>query len=137
MLSTRASLFREQSVRKDAAKEMKELNFEQLYHIRSNIQHLIKDYSAHPIPRIDWNFLTQYKPTLTDNEHYFLTIKTLNLLLTLTCHRLEALQELPYIALVNPNIEQSNRLYLKTLESLLSIEYPYTLYDKDLSLIHI
>lgn len=113
------------------SKEMTELNFQELYHIRSNIQHLIQDYSSYEIPKIDWAFLLQYRGPLQDNEKYFLTIKTLNLLLTLTCHRLASLQELPYIALVNPNIEQSNRLYLKTLESLLSIEYPYDLYDTD------
>lgn len=104
-------------------------SFREMYDIRSNIQHLIKDYSSYDVPKIDWAFLMQHKPPLKDNEQYFLTIKTLNILLTLTCHRLAALQELPYIALVNPNIEQSNRLYLKTLESLLSIEYPYDLYD--------
>ncbi|CDO94297.1 unnamed protein product [Kluyveromyces dobzhanskii CBS 2104] len=112
-----------------SSNELAELNFQQLYHIRSNIQHLIKDYSSYNVPKIDWAFLLQYHAPLQDNEKYFLTIKTLNLLLTLTSRRLASLQELPYIAMVNPNIEQSNKLYLKTLESLLAIEYPYDLYD--------
>lgn len=114
---------------KIATNELEKLNFQQFYHIRSKFEHLINDYASIPVPEVDWKFLMQYQPKLTDNDHYFLTIKTLNMLLILTCHRLSALKSIPYIALVNPNVEESYRLYLKTLESLLSIDYPYDLYD--------
>lgn len=107
------------------------LGFEELYQIRSNIELLIQDFAKKNVSPITFNFLTQYKPPLTDNEKYALTIKTVNLLLTYTSRRLAAIQKLPYIAVVNPNIEETNRLYLKTLESLLSMEYPYGLHDQD------
>lgn len=107
------------------------LGFEQLYQIRSSIELLIQDYANKPIPAISYEYLSMYKPPLTDNEKYVLVIKTVNLLLAYTCRRLAAIQRLPYIAVVNPNVEESNRLYLKTLESLLSIDFPYGLHDQE------
>ncbi|SCU81562.1 LANO_0B03532g1_1 [Lachancea nothofagi CBS 11611] len=107
------------------------VGFEELYRIRSNIELLIQDFSKKPIPPISYEYLTQYKTPMTANEKYMLAIKTVNLLLTYTCRRLAAIQKLPYIAVLNPNIEETNRLYLQTLESLLSINYPYGLHDQD------
>ncbi|SCU78425.1 LADA_0A05556g1_1 [Lachancea dasiensis] len=107
------------------------VGFEELYRIRSNIELLIQDFAKRPIPPISYKFLTQYQVPLTTNEKYMLAIKTVNLLLTYTCRRLDAVQKLPYIAVLNPNIEETNRLYLRTLESLLSINYPYGLHDEE------
>ncbi|SCU77767.1 LAME_0A02168g1_1 [Lachancea meyersii CBS 8951] len=106
------------------------VGFEELYRIRSNIELLIQDFAKRPIPPVSYEFLTQYRVPLTPNEKYTLAIKTVNLLLTYTCRRLAAIQRLPYIAVLNPNIEDTNRLYLRTLESLLSINYPYGLHDQ-------
>ena len=110
---------------------LREVGFEELYRIRSNTELLIQDFAKKPIPAISYEFLTQYKVPLTDNEKYMLTIQTVNLLLTYTCRRLVAIQKLPYIAVLNPNIEETNRLYLRTLESLLSLNYPYGLHDQE------
>ncbi|SCU78352.1 LAFA_0A06194g1_1 [Lachancea sp. 'fantastica'] len=108
------------------------VGFEELYRIRSNIELLIQDFAKRPILPVSYEFLTQYKVPLTANEKYTLAIKTVNLLLTYTCRRLAAIQRLPYIAVLNPNIEETNRLYLRTLESLLSINYPYGLHDQEI-----
>ncbi|KAM3165411.1 Protein-serine/threonine kinase [Lachancea thermotolerans] len=110
--------------------KLKEVGFEELYRIRSNTQLLIQDFAKKPIPPLSYEFLTQYKVPLTENQKYTLTIQTVNLLLMYTCRRLVAIQRLPYIAVLNPNIEQTNRLYLRTLESLLSLNYPYGLHDQ-------
>ncbi|AAS51804.1 ADL116Cp [Eremothecium gossypii ATCC 10895] len=114
---------------RSAGGSLSQLSFEQLYQLRSNLEMLIQDYAKREIPRITYEFLTEYVPPLSDNERFMLSIKVLNMLLTYTCRRLLALQRLPYIAVINPNIEESNRLYLKTLESLLAIELPYGLHD--------
>lgn len=106
------------------------LGFEKRYRIRSQIELLIGDYTNKPIPSLSFNYLTNYKPPLTENDIYTLSVQTINLLLSYTCRRLDAIQKLPYIAVLNPNIEVSNSLYLRTLESLLSIEYPYGLHNK-------
>ncbi|SCV01596.1 LAMI_0G12464g1_1 [Lachancea mirantina] len=106
------------------------LGFAEVYRVRSNIGLLIQDFARKPIPTLTYEYLTQYKPPLTNNEKYVLAIKTINQLLTYTCRRLVAVQKLPYIAVLNPNIEETNRLYLKTLESLLSMDYPYGLHDQ-------
>lgn len=105
--------------------------FEELYQVRSNIELLIQDYAKKTIPPITYKQLLQHKPKLSANDKYIYSIETINYLLTLTCKRLAAFQSLPYIAVINPNIEQSYRLYLKTLESLLSIEFPYGLHDQE------
>lgn len=107
------------------------LGFEKHYKIRSNIELLIQDYAHKPIQPITYEYLTHYKPPLRDNAEYMLSIKTVNLLLSYACRRLNAIQELPYIVVLNPNIEISNSLYLKTLETLLSIEYPYGLQNRE------
>lgn len=111
---------------------LKHLEFDKHYKIRSNIELLIQEYASKPIPPLTYDYLTHYKPPLSANEEYMLTIKTINLLLSYTCRRLNAIQKLPYVAAVNPSIEKSYSLYLKTLESLLSIEFPYALHDKDI-----
>lgn len=108
-----------------------ELGFKKHYKIRSNIELLIQDYAKKPIEPIDFGYLTLYKPPLRDNAEYMLSIKTVNLLLSYTCRQLDAIQKLPYIVVLNPNIEISNSLYLKTLETLLSIEYPYGLQNRE------
>ncbi|CEP63469.1 protein kinase PKP1 LALA0_S08e03180g [Lachancea lanzarotensis] len=108
------------------------VGFEELYRIRSNIELLIQDFAKRSIPPVSYEFLMQYKVPLTANEKYTLAIKTVNLLLTYTCRRLAAIQRLPYIAVLNPNIEETNRLYLRTLESLLSINYPYGLHNQEI-----
>ncbi|AET39433.1 protein kinase PKP1 Ecym_4378 [Eremothecium cymbalariae DBVPG len=121
------------SIRREKPDEkVAKLGFEQFYQLRSNVEMLIQDYAKRRLPPITYDFLTQYIPPLSENEKYVFTIKVVNILLTLTCRRLAAIQRLPYIAVVNPNIEESNRLYLKTLESLLSIEMPYGLNDREL-----
>ncbi|CCE61946.1 hypothetical protein TPHA_0B02740 [Tetrapisispora phaffii CBS 4417] len=104
------------------------LDFNKTYDIRTNIELLIQDYANKPIPPLSYDFLTSFKPPLTDNDMYMFSIRSINLLLAYTSRRLKAIQNLPYIAVVNPNVEESNSLYLKTLTSLLSIEYPYDLH---------
>ncbi|CAR21184.1 protein kinase PKP1 [Lachancea thermotolerans CBS 6340] len=118
------------STKTSMREKLKEVGFEELYRIRSNTQLLIQDFAKKPIPPLSYEFLTQYKVPLTENQKYTLTIQTVNLLLMYTCRRLVAIQRLPYIAVLNPNIEQTNRLYLRTLESLLSLNYPYGLHDQ-------
>ena len=108
-----------------------ELGFEKHYKIRSNIELLIQDYARKPIQPITFDYITKYKPPLKDTAEYMLSIKTVNLLLSFTCRQLNAIHELPYIVVLNPNIEISNSLYLKTLETLLSIEYPYGLQNRE------
>lgn len=108
-----------------------DLGFKKHYKIRSNIELLIQDYAKKPIEPIDFEYLTHYKPPLRNNAEYMLSIKTVNLLLSYTCRQLDAIQKLPYIVVLNPNIEISNSLYLKTLETLLSIEYPYGLQNRE------
>ncbi|AMD20654.1 HDL090Wp [Eremothecium sinecaudum] len=110
---------------------LSKLDFEQQYQLRSNIEMLIQDFSQRPVPNITYEFLTRHIPPLSDNERYWLAINVANMLLTYTCRRLAAIQRLPYIAVVNPNIEESNRLHLKTLESLLLIDMPYGLYNHE------
>lgn len=110
---------------------LRHLEFDKHYKIRSNIELLIQDYAKKPIPPLTFQYLTDYQPPLSKNEEYMLTIKTINLLLSYTCRRLNAIQQLPYVAVVNPSIEKSYSLYLKTLESLLSIEFPYALHNRD------
>ncbi|SJM87385.1 related to [Pyruvate dehydrogenase [lipoamide]] kinase, mitochondrial [Zygosaccharomyces bailii] len=105
--------------------------FEDHYKIRSHIELLIQDYANKPIPPITYDYLTQYKPPLRNNEEYLLSIQTVNLLLCYTCRQLQAIQNLPYIVVINPNIELTNSLYLSTLETLLSIEYPYGLHNRN------
>lgn len=111
--------------------QLLELGFDKHYKIRSNIELLIQDYAKKPIQPITYEYLTRYKPPLRDNTEYMLSIKTANLLLSYTCRQLDAIQKLPYIVVLNPNIEISNSLYLKTLETLLSIEYPYGLHNRE------
>lgn len=55
----------------------------------------------------------------------------MNMLLVMTCQQLDLIQKVPYIVLLNPKIELTHSLYLKTLQSLLSFNYPYDLYDQD------
>lgn len=107
-----------------------DLGFKKHYKIRSNIELLIQDYAKKPIEPVSYGYLTRYKPPLRDNAEYLLSIKTVNLLLSYTCRQLNAIQKLPYIVVLNPNIEISNSLYLRTLETLLSIEYPYGLHNR-------
>ncbi|CUS23249.1 LAQU0S09e00540g1_1 [Lachancea quebecensis] len=121
---------RRYSIKTSMREKLKEVGFEELYRIRSNTQLLIQDFAKKPIPPLSYEFLTQYRVPLTENQKYTLTIQTVNLLLMYTCRRLVAIQRLPYIAVLNPNIEQTNRLYLRTLESLLSLNYPYGLHDQ-------
>lgn len=105
--------------------------FEDHYKIRSHIELLIQDYAKKPIPPITYEYLTQYKSPLQNNEEYMLSIQTVNLLLCYTCRQLQAIQNLPYIVVLNPNIELANTLYLSTLETLLNVEYPYGLHHRD------
>lgn len=111
--------------------QLLELGFKKHYKIRSNIELLIQDYAKKPIQPVSYEYLTHYKPPLRDNAEYMLSIKTVNLLLSYTCRQLDAIQKLPYIVVLNPNIEITNSLYLKTLETLLSIEYPYGLQNRE------
>lgn len=113
-----------------------QMGFESYYNIRSNIESLIQDMSQRPLPNIlDPGFLFRYRPTVTKkgnetgNEQYMMNIQYMNLLLAMTCKQLDLIQKLPYIVLLNPKIELTHSLYLKTLESLLSCNYPYDLYD--------
>ncbi|CAR28215.1 hypothetical protein ZYGR_0N07070 [Zygosaccharomyces rouxii] len=108
-----------------------DIPFEAHYKIRSHIEMLIQDYAKKPIPPITYQYLTQYKPPLQNNEQYMLSIQTVNLLLCYTCRQLQAIQNLPYIVVLNPNIELTNSLYLSTLETLLSVDYPYGLHHRD------
>lgn len=110
------------------------LSFQDHYNIRSNIELLIQDYSKKNVPPLSYDFLTEYKTPLKSNEIYILNIKIMNYLLTYTCKQLTALQQLPYIAILNPKIEQTYSLYLKTLTSLLSNRFPYDLFNKDIML---
>lgn len=119
--------------RGDGKNRSKGLNipFEDHYKIRSHIELLIQDYAKKPIPPITYQYLTQYKPPLQNNEEYMLSIQTVNLLMCYTCRQLQAIQNLPYIVVLNPNIELTNSLYLGTLETLLNVEYPYGLHHCD------
>ncbi|KOG98850.1 protein kinase PKP1 [Saccharomyces eubayanus] len=108
---------------------LSELSFDQHYKIRSNIGLLIQDYASKPIAPLDYEYFLQYRPPLTRKEEYMLTIKTINLLLSLTCKRLNAIQRLPYNAVINPHLERTNSLYLKSLQTLLSVAYPYELHN--------
>ncbi|CAI4396924.1 BAH_G0026350.mRNA.1.CDS.1 [Saccharomyces cerevisiae] len=108
---------------------LSQLSFDQHYKIRSNIELLIQDYASKPIAPLNYEYFLQYRPPLTKKEEYMLTIKTINLLLSLTCKRLNAIQRLPYNAVINPHIERTNSLYLKSLQTLLSIAYPYELHN--------
>ncbi|CCC67897.1 hypothetical protein NCAS_0A13390 [Naumovozyma castellii] len=117
-----------------AAINLSHLDFQAYYKIRSNIELLIQDYSRKPIPPLSYKFLTEYQKPLSQTEKYNLAIKTINQLISLTCRQLSLIQNLPYIVLLNPKINQINSLYLKTLESLLSITFPYDLYKNDLIL---
>ncbi|QLG73844.1 hypothetical protein HG535_0F03550 [Zygotorulaspora mrakii] len=110
--------------------ELIAMAFEKHYKIRSNIELLIQDYARKPIQPVTFDFLTKYRPPLKDTEMYMLSIKTINLLLSYTCRQLDAIQALPYIVVLNPNIEISNSLYLRTLETLLSIDYPYGIQNR-------
>lgn len=108
-----------------------DIPFEDHYKIRSNIELLIQDYAKKPIPPITYEYLTQYKPPLEKNEEFMLSIQTVNLLLCYTCRQLQTIQNLPYIVVLNPNIELTNSLYLRTLATLLNVEYPYGLHHRD------
>ncbi|CCD22423.1 protein kinase PKP1 NDAI_0A02650 [Naumovozyma dairenensis CBS 421] len=109
------------------------LDFQTHYKIRTNIELLIQDYSRKPIPPLSYGFLTNFKKKpLTSNEKYNLTIKTINYLISYTCRQLNSIQNLPYIVITNPKINQINSLYLRTLEALLSKQFPYDLYNDDL-----
>lgn len=108
------------------------LTFEDHYNIRSNIESLIQDYSKKDVPPITFEFLTTYhnQCPMTSSELYTLNIQIMNYLLTYTCRQLLTLQQLPYIAILNPKIEQTHELYLRTLTSLLNNKFPYDLYDR-------
>ncbi|CAB4256568.1 similar to Saccharomyces cerevisiae YIL042C PKP1 Mitochondrial protein kinase [Maudiozyma barnettii] len=107
------------------------LTFEDHYNIRSNIESLIQDYSRRRVPALTFAFLTQHRQRpLPSSELYTLNIQIMNYLLTYTCRQLTALQQLPYIAILNPKIEQTYALYLKTLTALLDNKFPYDLYDR-------
>ncbi|SMN21922.1 similar to Saccharomyces cerevisiae YIL042C PKP1 Mitochondrial protein kinase [Maudiozyma saulgeensis] len=107
------------------------LTFEDHYNIRSNIESLIQDYSRRRVPPLTFAFLTQHRQRpLPASELYTLNIQIMNYLLTYTCRQLTALQQLPYIAILNPKIEQTYALYLKTLTALLDNKFPYDLYDR-------
>ncbi|KAG0657172.1 hypothetical protein C6P45_002520 [Maudiozyma exigua] len=109
-----------------------DLTFEDHYNIRSNIESLIQDYSKKDVPPITFEFLTSYhnQYPMTSSELYTLNIQIMNSLLTYTCRQLLTLQQLPYIAILNPKIEKTHELYLHTLTSLLDNKFPYDLYDK-------
>lgn len=119
------------SIRKREKNMLSKLNFEEHYKIRSNIESLIQDYAKKPIPPLGFKFLTQYKHPLRSSQEYTFSIKTFNLILTYTCRQLNLIQRLPYIAILNPKIEESYSLYLKTLTSLLSNQFPYDLYNRN------
>ena len=107
------------------------LSFEDHYNIRSNLQALIHDYANRDIPPLSFEFLTQHRPPLTNEQVYQLNLQLVNYMLSCTCRQLTALQELPYIAVLNPKVEQTHALYLKTLKSLLSNNFPYDLYNRE------
>lgn len=111
------------------------IGFESYYRIRSNIESLIQDMSKRPLPRLNYDFLMKYIPVTNDkfspNQKYIMNIQYMNMLLVMTCQQLDLIQKIPYIVLLNPKIELTHSLYLKTLQSLLSFNYPYDLYDQE------
>lgn len=112
------------------------MGFESYYNIRSSIESLIQDMAKREIPTLDYQFLLKYKPTLattqfSSNQQYIMNIQYMNMLLAMTCQQLDLIQKIPYMMLLNPKIELTHSLYLKTLESLLSCNYPYDLYNQE------
>lgn len=112
------------------------MGFESYYNIRSSIEALIQDMAKREIPTLDYQFLLKYKPTVgvtqfSSNQQYIMNIQYMNMLLAMTCQQLDLIQKVPYMVLLNPKIEMTHSLYLKTLESLLSCNYPYDLYNQE------
>lgn len=114
---------------------LSQIGFESYYRIRSNIESLIQDMSKKQLPRLNYDFLMKYKPAtdtkFSTNQQYIMNIQYMNMLLVMTCQQLDLIQKIPYIVLLNPKIELTHSLYLKTLQSLLSFNYPYDLYDQN------
>ena len=111
------------------------MGFESYYNIRSSVESLIQDMAKRELPTLDYDFLMKYKPLsgqtkFSTNQQYIMNIQYMNMLLAMTCQQLDLIQKIPYIVLLNPKIELTHSLYLKTLESLLSCNYPYDLYDQ-------
>ena len=107
------------------------LSFEDHYSIRSNLQALIRDYARSDVPPLSFAFLTQHRPPLSTEQVYQLNLELVNYMLCYTCRQLTALQQLPYIAALNPKVERTHALYLKTLQALLNNNFPYDLYDRE------
>ncbi|KAL6940593.1 hypothetical protein ACO0QE_004502 [Hanseniaspora vineae] len=114
------------------------------YNTRFNIEKLIKDYASEPLLPISeiWkSYSSQYlidndvsvdnattekiatstlsRKHLSSQQLYGLNLQTINLLMIYTCKRIKAFGELPYIAVINPKIEEVNKLYYQTLQDLL------------------
>ena len=107
------------------------LSVKEHHKVRSNVERLIQDYSQRQLPHVTYEFLTKYQLPLKPEEFYALTIEVFNYLLSFTCKQLRMLQQLPYIAILNPKIEMTYSLYLKTLESMLANKFPIDLYDTE------
>lgn len=108
---------------------LSKLGFANHYKIRSNMELMIQDLAKRPVPKFWLPFFTQYKQPLTTNQEYILSIKVINLILTYTCKQINLIQMLPYICVLNPKLQIMHQSYLKTLQSLLSLNYPYDMYD--------
>ncbi|CCH58998.1 hypothetical protein TBLA_0B01550 [Henningerozyma blattae CBS 6284] len=110
---------------------LNQLPFLHQYQIRTSLTQLIQDYSHKSIPNIDYAYLTNWNSSIKphSNEQYNLSINTIYSLLVYVCRRLNSIHNLPYIVVINPYISNNNSVYLKSLESLLSLEYPYQLQD--------
>ncbi|SSD59892.1 uncharacterized protein SCODWIG_01653 [Saccharomycodes ludwigii] len=108
-----------------------------LYELRYNIQHLIKDFASRPatspLHKTWYAYLMQFQNKLcaTNNEStskiltqadlYSLALQTINLLLVYTCRRLVKISKLPYMTVINPKVEETNKLYLTTLQDFLNV----------------
>ena len=117
------------------------------YNTRFNIEKLIKGYANEPLLPISeiWkSYSSQYlidnddsvdadlgknkknigkstlsRKHLSSQQLYGLNLQTINLLMIYSCKRIKAFGELPYIAVINPKIEEVNKLYYQTLQDLL------------------
>lgn len=118
--------------KQDGSSILSTMGFESYYNVRSNIQLLIQDMSKRELPSLNYAFLMKYRDKIhRPTQQYTMNIQYMNMLLAMTCQQLDLIQKMPYIVLLNPNIELTHSLYLKTLKSLLSCNYPYDLYDRE------
>lgn len=106
-----------------------DLPFNKHYKLRNSIGQLVQDYAKKPVPSKILDLFADQIDPLDVNARYMLGIRTMNLVLAYTCRRIHAFETLPYLALLNPHVEHNHAVYLRSLERVLSVEYPYALHN--------